>query len=68
MGLLTATFEGNIDCEGGPLGGTEPLGKTPGGGGPGRETGGPPAKGGGCWPNGVGYLGALAFTFALAGG
>lgn len=37
-------------CGGPPLG---PLGNTPGGGGPGRLTAGPPAKGGCCCPNGV---------------
>lgn len=53
VGLWTAAIEGNVDC-GGPLGGTGLLKIAPG-----RETGGPPEKGGGCWANGGGCLGAL---------
>ena len=63
MGLLEIALGGNVACGGTP-GGAEDLGNTPGGGGPGRETGDAPVNGDeygaedgeGCCPNGGGGL------------
>lgn len=49
-------MDGIVLC-GGPPGVTTPLGTTPGGGGPGLDTGESPEKGDGFWPKGGGLLG-----------